>query len=544
MRWSGLLLALVCIHVAIAGHSAMPPHGREKAANHDHWEHIVKRSLQSRYWDDEPYEDDAAHIVNVQEYYREVFESSFDDYAGKDRELMGLLHKIENAEAEGRIMDSDEAFIQEEVHRAINMITYQKPIRGRYIVIFTPEASDYVLDRTVEVLSKASDESGQRLRANHITTFRHLWKGFAATMNSRVVDLLRKHPLVATVEEDTALRRSAAYPESDSGVIWNLDRLDQHENHLDGQYAPEGSGEGVDIYIIDTGIRYSHKDLEGRAHYGGFDAIDELTGSNHKGQDDHGHGTHCAGTAAGRRFGVAKQATIYSVKALDSTGTGAVSGIVMAMNKIVEQRETDPKFSGRPAVMSLSLGLETSEALNTAVTSAAEHGIVSVVAAGNQGGDSCDYSPASARTGIAVGATDSNDRVMTFSNTGACTDLFAPGHKIVSAGHRCDDCTHTLSGTSMACPHVTGYAAILLGLEPKMKPAELKERVIGRSTKNMVNLALVSASLSSHTQNRLLYVPPRGATDSDTSSSQAMRSKLYSDRRAGISSFNGYYDPR
>ena len=189
MRWSGLLLALVCIHAAIAGHSAIPAGDREKAENHQHWEHIVKRSVQSRYWDDEPYEDDAAHIVNVQEYYREVFDSGF-DYTDKDHELLGLLHKIENAEAEGRIMQSEEAFIQEEAHRAINMITYQKPIRGRYIVIFTPETGDYVLDRTVEVLSKASDETGQKLRANHITTFRHLWKGFAATMNSRVVDLV------------------------------------------------------------------------------------------------------------------------------------------------------------------------------------------------------------------------------------------------------------------------------------------------------------------------------------------------------------------
>ena len=120
--------------------------------------------------------------------------------------------------------------------------------------------------------------------------------------------------------------------------------------------------------------------------------------------------------------------------------------------------------------------------------------------------------------------------------------MFAPGHKILSAGHKCDDCTHTLSGTSMACPHVSGYAAILLALNPQMKPAELKARIVEKSTKNVVNLALVSSVLSSRTQNRLLYVPARGAADSDTGSIQAGR--LSPDHRAGISSFNGYYDPR
>ena len=196
-----MLLALLCIHVAIAGHSALPVRDQETAESHEHWEHIVKRSIQSRYWDNEPHEDDSAHIVNVQEYYRDVFSSGFDDYADKEHELIGLLHKIETAEAEGRIMQSEEAFVQEEAHRAIGMITYQKPIRGRYIVIFTPDTNDYVLDRTVDVLSKVGDETARRLRADHITTFRHIRKGFAATMSSKVVDLVSSTALLPLITD-------------------------------------------------------------------------------------------------------------------------------------------------------------------------------------------------------------------------------------------------------------------------------------------------------------------------------------------------------
>lgn len=331
---------------------------------------------------------------------------------------------------------------------------------------------------------------------------------------------MHKHPLLAAIEEDIALRRSdfASHRETETEsyshhLTWNLDRIDQHANHPDGHFDPESDGANVDVYIIDTGIRYSHHEFGGRARFGGFDAIDNLTNSNLQGADCHGHGTHCAATAAGAYYGVAKQANIYSLRALDCTGSGAVSGIIDAMNYVIQTRSI--ASTGRPAVFSMSLGLERSVTLNMAIRAAVRAGITVVSAAGNQGGTSCDYSPASARVGISVGATDEQDRVVLFSNTGECTDIFAPGARILSATHACDTCSRTLSGTSMAGPHVAGYAAILLGLHPQLSPQQLKERIIQQSTKDIVSLAAIPSGRARGTPNRFLYVPQPTAKDSD-----------------------------
>ena len=331
---------------------------------------------------------------------------------------------------------------------------------------------------------------------------------------------MQRHPLVALVEEDIALKRStqdeaaqADTSHASEHLEWNLDRLDQHHNRLDGIYLPEGDGANVNVYIVDTGIRYSHHEFGGRAHYAGFDAIDHLTGSNQHGADCHGHGTHCAGTAAGRTYGVAKRATIYSARALDCSGSGAVSGIIMMMDHIARRQHVNE--TGRPAVISQSLGIRTSESLNEAIHAVTEAGLLVVAASGNQADDACNHSPASAGVAVSVGATDRNDRVAHFSNTGACMDLFAPGVQIKSSTSTCDTCTRTLSGTSMACPHATGFAAILRGLFPNHSPREIKNRMIQHATSNRVNLSGVPSQLASQTPNRLLYVPQPTARDAD-----------------------------
>ena len=324
---------------------------------------------------------------------------------------------------------------------------------------------------------------------------------------------MAKHPLISHIEEDRALKRNAVLvhdsddnlASTETSVPWNLDRLDQHTNVLDQKFNPSGDGKDVDLYIIDTGVRATHQEFDDRVHYAGFDAIDFLTGTDNNGEDCNGHGTHCAGTAAGKTYGVAKKANIYNFRALDCKGVGAVSGIVMGVDKIINH--VKEKRDSRPAVISQSLGVKKSKSLNRAIEHASEAGIICVGAAGNQGSYSCDYSPASARAGIAVGATDQEDQVAIFTNTGECTDIMAPGIIIKSASMDCDSCTKTLSGTSMAAPHVAGYAAIVLGQNPQLSPYQVKDTIIRQATTGEVQMTTISSSRSKITPNKLLYVP-------------------------------------
>ena len=322
---------------------------------------------------------------------------------------------------------------------------------------------------------------------------------------------MAQHPAVKVIEQDAAVRRSGAIPQDDvamaataDSVLWNLDRLDQRNKVLDNSYDPAGDGSNVDIYILDSGMRLTHEEFEGRAQDMGYDAVDDLTGSNKQGVDDcNGHGTHCAGIAAGKTYGVAKQANIYSSRVLGCDGAGAVSGIIKAIDKVIEQS----KKRGRPAVLSQSLDVKDSVAQDQAVASAVDAGVVCVSAAGNQMADSCDYSPGRVRSAIAVGATSREDKMSLFTNTGECTTIMAPGEQIKSSWIGSDISAKTgPGGTSMATPHVAGAAAIMLSKNPNLTPQQVKERMIEQSTKDAIDIEFGDVQ---NTPNRLLYVPSK-----------------------------------
>ena len=252
-------------------------------------------------------------------------------------------------------------------------------------------------------------------------------------------------------------------------------------------YAAD-AGEGVDVYVIDTGTNVKHVDFEGRAHWG------KTIPANDADEDGNGHGTHCSGTVAGKKYGVAKKANVYAVKVLKSNGSGTmadvVKGVEWAANSHTEKAKTGKKgFKGSAANMSLGGG--KSPALDRAVNGAVSAGIHFAVAAGNDNADSCNYSPAAAELAITVGASALDDSRAYFSNYGKCNDIFAPGLSILSTWIGSPYATNTISGTSMASPHIAGLLAYYLSLQPasgsdyavaEITPKKLKENIIAIAT--------------------------------------------------------------
>ena len=238
----------------------------------------------------------------------------------------------------------------------------------------------------------------------------------------------------------------------DAPTSWGLDRVDSRTG-LDGQYTyPTTAGSGVTAYIIDTGINIEHSDFEGRATFG-FDATGEGK------FDGNGHGTHVSGTIGGKSYGIAKKVDLVGVKVLTSQGSGSYAGVL----KGIEWAWKDSKTKKGKSVANMSLGGGFSKAINDAVAAAVKNGLVMVVAAGNEKQDACKVSPASTPQAITVAATDKNDNLASFSNWGKCVDLAAPGVAITSAWKGAVDATNTISGTSMAAPHVAGVVALYFG---------------------------------------------------------------------------------
>jgi cerevisin len=285
-------------------------------------------------------------------------------------------------------------------------------------------------------------------------------------------------------------------PSLESNAPWGLARISHRDSLSFGTFNKylytEDGGEGVDAYVIDTGTNWEHVDFEGRAHWG------KTIPKGDEDEDGNGHGTHCSGTVAGKKFGVAKKANVYAVKVLRSNGSGSMSDVVKGVewattshaSKVKDAKKgKNKKFKG--SVANMSLGGGKSVTLDLAVNAAVDAGVHFAVAAGNDNADSCNYSPAAAAKAVTVGASTLADERAYFSNFGKCNDIFAPGLNILSAWKGSKYATNIISGTSMASPHICGLLAYFLSLQPSkdsgyavgdITPAKLKANLMAVAT--------------------------------------------------------------
>ena len=309
-----------------------------------------------------------------------------------------------------------------------------------------------------------------------------------------------------------------AYVEEDQIVEisrepWHTDRVDQRKLPLNRKFCPPNGGEGVDIYILDTGINYCHEDFcLDRARFAGYSPIVTAENLNAKGQDCHGHGTHVAALAAGGIHGIARNARVYSLPLFDCQGGGGSTiNIILALNHVAQRATANPE---RRTIISMSLASSLSQAVNEAVTRIAlteEHpqGILVVAAAGNYKRDACQSSPASSNSAVTVGGTAYDDKLywgsLSGTNFGRCVDIFAPGSDITSASYLSCNGESVLSGTSMATPIVSGTAAIIWSDDMSLTQAQIKEKLISQATKDVLDFSELAPSQRRVTPNRLVY---------------------------------------
>ncbi len=365
-----------------------------------------------------------------------------------------------------------------------------KRIDGQYIVVFRPGA-------------KAATMAPQMAAAhglNVLNVYEHALQGAVYQMSEKQAIALSKDPNVSLVEEDQEVSIDASGTQSPA--TWGLDRVDQRNLPLNNSYHYDFSAPAVHAYIIDTGIRTSHTNFGGRASVS-FDAI----GDGQNGQDCHGHGTHVAGTVGSATYGVAKDVRLHAVRVLNCSGSGSNSGVIAGVDWVTGNHQS-------PAVANMSLGGGISTALDNAVNNSVNSGVFYAVAAGNENANACNSSPSRAANAFTVAATDINDNRASFSNFGSCVEIFAPGVNITSTWNTSNTATNTISGTSMATPHVCGAAALILDEHPSFSPTQVRNELLARATSGVVGNPSGSPNL-------LLYTlggsppppPPPGGED-------------------------------
>ncbi|KAL8647283.1 MAG: hypothetical protein Q9210_005649 [Variospora velana] len=401
--------------------------------------------------------------------------------------------------------------------------TQAQQIPDSYIVVFKKHVShtaatahhSWVQDQHVEI-AKTKRELSKR----SLTTFgglKHTYNipggllGYSGHFDEDVIEQVRRHPDVEYIERDSEVRTM----ESDVqiGSPWGLARISHRPSlgfsTFNKYLYSEDGGEGVDVYVIDTGTNYEHVDFEGRAKWG------KTIPSGDVDEDGNGHGTHCSGTIAGKKYGVAKKANVVAVKVLSTNGSGTMSDVVKGVEwaALAHQDEVkkakDGKRKGfKGSTANMSLGGGKSPTLDLAVNAAVDFGLHFAVAAGNDNADSCNYSPAAAANAVTVGASTLADERAYFSNFGKCTDIFAPGLNILSTWIGSTHATNTISGTSMASPHIAGLLAYFLSLQPSDESAYAVPSITPKKLKASLIAAASTGLLTgvpSDTVNLLAY---------------------------------------
>ncbi|MFE9686336.1 S8 family serine peptidase [Streptomyces sp. NPDC006285] len=357
-------------------------------------------------------------------------------------------------------------------------------IADSYIVTLHPDSA------------RAGSAEGRALAAEYGATIERTYKralnGYAVEASAAEAKRFAADPAVASVVQNRVFSIETTQPNPPS---WGLDRIDQAALPLNQSYTyDDTAGEGVTAYVIDTGVRITHTDFGGRASYG-YDAVD----NDNTAQDGHGHGTHVAGTVGGTAYGVAKKAKIVGVRVLNNSGSGTTAQVVAGIDWVTGN-------AVKPAVANMSLGGTADTAIDTAVRNSIASGVTYAVAAGNENTNASTRSPARVGEAITVGATTSTDARASYSNYGTVLDLFAPGSSITSAWGTGDSATNTISGTSMATPHVAGAAALHLADNPTATPAAVQSALVSAATTGVVT------GPGTGSPNRLLRVGGGGTT--------------------------------
>lgn len=373
----------------------------------------------------------------------------------------------------------------------LHAVNPAKAIKDQYIVVFNTPAvinlndPNGVSTYASSMGARLANEHGIEVRQN----FGNSLNGVLVKANAAQIQSLLKDPNIKYVEQDqrVSIEPMVEAAGDQGGATWGLDRIDQRDLPLNSNYHYDYDGSGVTAFVIDTGVRNTHNEFGGRAS-SGYDFIDNDNDSS----DCNGHGTHVAGTIGGSTYGVAKNVNIVGVRVLNCSGSGTNSGVISGINWVKNNAQG-------PSVANMSLGGGASQALDDAVNAAVAAGISFVVAAGNDNSNACNYSPARAANAVTVGSTTSTDSRSSFSNYGTCLDIYAPGSSITSAWYNSNSATNTISGTSMASPHVAGVAALYLAENPALSPTQLTNLLVSRASSGKVGDAKTGSP------NKLLY---------------------------------------